>query len=167
MSLRHANNLLGEVRRLREEIKATALRPLYVRRDLVNKKQFFAWAKSQGFANVVDDPHVTVLYSRTPVDWIAMGEVSWGGPRLEVDPGGPRVVEPLGDKGAIVLHFACSELRWRHEDMVQAGASHDYDEYQCHVTISYDPGGVDLESVEPYRGELIFGPEVFEEPEIS
>lgn len=165
MSLRHANNLLDEVRRIRAEVKATALRPLYVRRDLINKKEFFAWAKSQGFTNVVDDPHVTVLYSRTPVDWIAMGEDYSA--RIEISPGGPRVVEPLGDKGAIVLHFASTDLRWRHERMVEAGASHDYDEYQCHVTISYAPGDVDLESVEPYRGELIFGPEIFEEPKIS
>ena len=73
------------------------------------------------------------------------------------------MVEPLGDKGAIVLLFNSSELAWRHGEMVRNGASHDYPDYQPHVTITYSGTGVDLSKVEPYRGKLVFGPEIFEE----
>jgi hypothetical protein len=45
-----------------------------------------------------------------------------------------------------VLLFNSSSLCWRHEDMVRNGASHDYDDYQPHVTITYE--GSDLDSVE-------------------
>jgi phage-related protein (TIGR01555 family) len=144
-------------------------RTLYVRRDLLNKEEFFNWAKSQGFKDLVDDPHVTILYSKSPVDWMKIGS-DWAGGNdkgeLIVAPGGPRLVEPLGNEGAVVLSFANSTLSWRHEEMVRSGGSHDYDTYQPHVTISYDDGtdgDVDLSKVEPYRGKLVFGPEVFQE----
>jgi hypothetical protein len=84
--------------------------------------------------------------------------------KLTVAPGGPRLVERLGDKGAVVLFFASSALAWRHEDIGRAGASFDYDEYQPHVTITYEaPEDLDLRAVEPYRGKLVFGPEIFAE----
>jgi hypothetical protein len=41
--------------------------------------------------------------------------------------------------------------------------SHDFDEYQPHVTITYEGSDLDLSKVEPYRGELVFGPEIFAE----
>src|SRR5205085_1772964 len=54
------------------------------------------------------------------------------------------------------------ELQWRHNEIVEAGASWDYSEFRPHVTITYDGADVDLAKVEPYQGELIFGPEIFE-----
>ena len=145
-----------------------APRTLYVRRDLLNGSDLVAWAKGQGFATTLepDDMHVTITFSRRPVDWMKMGE-SWGGDangELIIKPGGPRLVEKLGPS-AVVLLFASAELSWRHDDMMVAGASFDFDRYQPHVTISYTGAPADLTQVEPYRGELRFGPEVFEELE--
>ena len=151
----------GFGRKAKGYVKDRALRTLYVRRDLKNSEEFFAWARSQGFTELVPDPHVTILYSKSSVDWQKMGE-PMDGSELIIREGGPRSVEPLGDSGAIVLHFASSALSWRHEDMIRSGASHDYEEYQCHVTIAYG-GNVDLSLVVPYRGKLVFGPEIFEE----
>jgi uncharacterized protein len=146
-----------------------APRSLYVSRKLLNGDAVVAWAKSQGFETTVPagQMHVTVCYSRTPVDWMAMGQ-AWGEDqdgKLRVAPGGARMLDVYGNlKQAIVLLFNSSDLCWRHEQIEQAGASHDYDNYQPHVTITYDaPTGFDLAAVEPYRGELIFGPEIFEE----
>lgn len=140
-----------------------APRSLYVSRRLINTDEFTAWAKSQGFENVNDDLHVTVLYSRQPVDWMAMGD-NWsdnGEGGITIPPGGPRIVERLGED-AIALSFASSHLSWRHMDMVRNGASHDWPEYQPHVTVT-NSGDVDLSKVEPFQGALKFGPEVFEE----
>ncbi|MCC6482195.1 MAG: DUF1073 domain-containing protein [Sphingomonadaceae bacterium] len=141
-------------------------RPLYVRRDLLNAADLIAWAKAQGLETTLtaEDMHVTVLYSRTPVDPMAMGE-TWGSETdggLIVKVGGPRALECFGE-GALVLQFASWSLTSRHADMIRAGASHDWPEYAPHVTIPYTvPDGFDLETVRPYAGELRFGQEIFE-----
>lgn len=145
-----------------------APRTLYVSRSVLNAREIIAWAKGQGFSSTVpaEDMHVTVAFSRAPVDWMRVG-TEWPGPdgkgEVRIPPGGARLVEPLGDKGAIVLLFNSSELSWRHEDIKRAGASWDFPEYQPHVTITYDGTGVDLDEVEPYRGPILLGPEIFAE----
>lgn len=144
-----------------------APRTLYVSRKLINADEFIAWAKGQGFASTLsaDDLHVTVAFSRTPVDWMKAGENWSSGEKGEmtVSPGGPRLVEALGPKGAVVLLFSSTELQWRHMAIREAGASWDWPEYQPHVSITYDGAAIDLAKVEPYRGKLIFGPEIFAE----
>jgi hypothetical protein len=144
-------------------------RSLYVSRKLLNAAEFIAWAKSQGFETTTpaDDLHVTVVFSREPLDWLKVGE-GWGSSddkgNLVVAPGGARIVEPLGDKGAVVLLFNSSVLAWRNREIIEAGARSDFPDYQPHVTITYKaPPGLDLSKIEPYRGKLEFGPEIFEE----
>lgn len=141
-------------------------RTLVVYRRLLNTSEFVKWASDQGLRGIQnsDDLHVTVLFSRTPVDWMQMGSDIWSSEKgkLTVPPGGPRVVESLGDATAVLL-FSSSMLSWRHREMIEAGASSDFDEYVAHITISYDPQEVDLRRVEPFRGELRFGPEIFQE----
>ena len=150
-----------------EAITDAEPRTLYVSRKVLNAAEIIAWAKGQGFKTTTpaDDLHVTVAYSRAPVDWMKVEE-AWGGDKtgeITIAPGGPRVVEKLGDKGAVVLMFGSWELTYRHGVIRQAGASWDYAEYQPHVTISYEAGDLDLEAVAPYRGKIVFGPEIFEE----
>jgi hypothetical protein len=144
-------------------------RSLYVSRKLLNADAVIKWAKGQGFDTTVpaDEMHVTVLYSRDPVDWMKMGQ-SWDQSddgKLKVAPGGPRMLDRFGSmKDAVVLLFNSSSLSWRHQDMISNGASSDYADYAPHVTLSYDVADdFDLSKVEPYQGELIFGPEVFAE----
>lgn len=143
-----------------------APRPLYVQRKLLNGAALIAWAKANGFKSTLaaDDLHVTVLYSKTAVDPMKMGE-SWSGDEngnIRVKPGGPRAIERFGEN-AVVLLFASWELESRHRSMVDAGGSHDFDEYHPHVTISFDvPDAFDLAALKPYAGALEFGPELFE-----
>lgn len=150
------------------ETNDAAPRTLYVQRKLLNAAEFIAWAKAQGFETTTpaEDLHVTVAFSRRPVDWMKVGETWSNGDdgKLTIAPGGARLVEPLGDKGAVVLLFNSSELSWRHEAIKRdADASWDFPSYQPHVTISYAGGDLDLSKVEPYRGKLVFGPELFSE----
>ena len=144
-----------------------APRPLYVQRKVTNDSEILAWAKAQGFESTVpaDDLHVTIAYSRQALDWMKVGG-DWGSRQdggLTVAPGGARLVEPLGSEGAVVLLFNSSELAWRHMQIREAGASWDYEEYQPHVTLTYAAGDLDLSKVEPYRGKIEFGPEIFED----
>ncbi|MFG1364663.1 HK97 family phage prohead protease [Xanthobacter versatilis] len=137
-------------------------RTLYVSRPLLNGAELIDWAKGQGFTKTVpaDDLHVTIAYSRDPVDWAAAGD-HFDQVRARAD--GPRSVEQLGDKGAVVLRFEHAELAQRWQAFRDIGASWDHDGYRPHVTITYDGAGVDLSKVQPFSGELVFGPEEFAE----
>jgi hypothetical protein len=97
------------------------------------------------------------------MDWIKVGEDYWGDSgKMTIAEGGPRLMERFGE--AVVLQFASSRLTWRHEDIKRMGAETDYPDYQPHVTITWKmPEGVNLSKVEPYRGKIVLGPEVFEE----
>lgn len=135
---------------------------LYVRRNLTKDcaAAFTDWAKAQGFTNITpaDELHATVVYSRganpeLPDHFDSIRAASVDG----------RKVAPLGDKGAVVLHFCCPELEARWKEACDAGATWDYPGgYQPHVTISYDAGGMDLSKVAPFGGVLEFGPEIHE-----
>lgn len=149
----------------RQQANDAAPRTLYIRRDVVNADDIKKWAKSQGFDTVQDGLHVTIMHTRTPIDWIKVGnDIEWAdsGNTVKVLAGGPRLMEQFGD--AVVFQFASSRLTWRHEDIKRLGADTDYPDYQPHVTITWQkPEGMDLSKVEPYRGEIILGPEIFEE----
>lgn len=148
-------------------ITDAAPRTLYVSRKVTNGSEILEWAKAQGFVSTVpaESLHVTIAYSRNPVDWMKIGE-TWSGERegtLTVAPGGARLIDKFGE-GAVVLLFNSSELAWRHVSInEETGATWDWPEYQPHITFTYEPGSVDLEAVEPYRGKIEFGPEIFEE----
>jgi phage-related protein (TIGR01555 family) len=147
-------------------VKDAAPRTLYVCRPVLNAAEIIAWAKRQGFKSTLaaDDLHVTVAFSRQPVDWMAIdGNAA---DEVKVQAGGPRLVETLG-QGAVALLFKSWELAWRWRDIKDIGASWDWPTYQPHITITYEPGDVDLSKVEPYQGEIVLGPERFEEIEDS
>lgn len=138
---------------------------LYVRRDVLPEtvRALKVWAKEQGLPALQDNLHVTVAYSTTPVDWIKMGQ-DWrdrdGKGGMIITEGGPRVVEPLGDRTAVLM-FASSDLSWRNREMRENGASWSYEDYQPHISLTAEP--VDLSGVEPFRGEIKLSAEIFEE----
>ena len=149
-------------------IRDASPRTLYVSRNVLNGDEIRAWAKSQGFTSALlpEDMHVTVMFSKTPVDWFAMGQdysgyLSQEG-RLTVGAGGPRAVETFGE-GAVVLQFSNTQLQVRHAFMRTKGASWDHPEYCPHVTITYTGAPPDLSTVVPYRGKIELGPEIFKE----
>lgn len=138
-----------------------APKTLYVSRAVENRDDIVKWARSQGFTDIAEDLHVTITYSRTPVDWMKMGE-SWRG-KLEIEPGGPRLVEALGPDGKYkALLFTAYELASRNAEMREKGASFDWPEYQPHISIQVG-GDIDLATVKPYTGKIVLGPEIFEE----
>lgn len=156
----------SEVESLDARVNDMAPRPLYVSRRVVNVEQIVEWFESQGMSVSNDNLHVTVTYSANPVDWMKMG--SCYGDRdgmVRVDAGGPRSLEVLS--GDLVMEFACEDLNWRHDEMIRKGASWDFPGYVPHITLSYDyQPGVDsahVEGIEPYRGPILLGPEIFEE----
>jgi phage-related protein (TIGR01555 family) len=154
-------------------IDATTPRTLYIRRDVLNWKDVQKHYKAQGVANLIGaEMHVTVCYSKTPVDWLKVGEDSYGFSsgdeqgRLNIKAGGPRVNEQFGK--FLVLAFANSDLSWRHRSILErSGASWDHDDYTPHISISKDPGAIDPLTMPAYTGQIVFGPEVFEEIKVD
>lgn len=137
---------------------------LYVRRDLVNADEVIAWAKANGFATTMPagQLHVTIAYSKAPVSLGDVGpdetELVVEGVRPEVDKS--REVLRFGE--AVVLAFASDDLEARWREFLDLGASWDHEDYRPHVTITWSGDGLDLADVEPYQGQIVFGPEVFE-----
>lgn len=149
-----------------DETRDAAPRTLYVRRDVVNSAEIAAHYERQG-VEVQSGLHVTVAHSNLPVDWIAVGE-DWGGESdgtFVVAPGGARLHERLGPDGATVaLLFTSSRLTYRHVDIKERGASWDWPDYQPHVSVAQDPDKrVNVQALEPWRGAIKLGPEIFEE----
>lgn len=137
-------------------------RTLYVKRPLLNAADLIAWAKGAGFKKTLpaSDMHVTIAFSKTPVDW---SNLTPDDEDAHLDSGGPRSIAKLGDQGAVVLKFKMTELDARWEQFKSNGASWDYPSYKPHVTITYDVGDLDISAIDPYDGPLDFGPEVFAE----
>lgn len=140
-----------------------APRTLYISRKVTNAADLLAWAEAQGFTQTLpaEELHVTIAYSRAPVDWMKLGE-PWES-EVEVAAGGPRLMDRFGDTGdATVLLFNKSSLTWRHEEVLRAGGSWDHGEYQPHITIAWGEAP-DMALIEPYRGKIVLGPEIFKE----
>ncbi len=138
---------------------------LYVHRPLINSDDFVSWARTNGFQNILhrDNFHVTVAFSKVPVEW---NKFQPQDNKITIL-GGKRNILPLGNEGAIVLKFESNLLQKRWQDFISEGCSWDYETYQPHVTISYNDSSVDYRNVIPYDEKLIFGPEVFKEVDLN
>lgn len=171
--------------RLRGVYKAKP-KTLYVYRPVENAEDIIAWAKSQGFKTTLapEDLHVTLAYSKTPLNWAklyddyhfepseqavascGLGPVlrsADGGDAKRRIKGGVREVKALGAEGAIVLAFESDTLTRRWMDFKSAGAAWSFPSFAPHVTITYDGDGVDLDKVAPYVGDIVLGEECWEE----
>ena len=113
---------VGQVYRLRTgQPPAPAPRiadSLYVSRPVLNAPQIIAWAKAQGFATTLppEDMHVTVAFSKEPVDW---GGLDHMGDTLEIP--GTGVVEYL-EASQSSSNFG-TRLLWLAKDLVVVSAS--------------------------------------------
>lgn len=144
-------------------VSDAAPRTLYISRKVTNAADLLAWAEAQGFTQTLpaEELHVTIAYSRAPVDWMKLGE-PWES-EIEVAAGGPRLMDRFGSAGdATVLLFNKASLTWRNEEVTRAGGSWDHGEYQPHITIAWGDAP-ELASIEPYRGVIKLGPEIFKE----
>jgi hypothetical protein len=147
---------------VKKDFSPSELQTLYISRPLLNGDELATWAKSQGFATTVppDEMHVTVAYSKQPVDW---SKLTAEDDTLTVPPAANRSIEALGiEKDAVVLIFDCPALAERWQQCQDIGCSWDWPSYRSHVTFTFNGNGVDLDSVVPYTGALEFGPEAFE-----
>jgi 2'-5' RNA ligase len=136
---------------------------LYVYRPLLNAEDVVKWAKSVGFKTTIDpsDMHVTIAYSREPVDWDQFGE------QMKYVSVLYNYIIKQFDGGATVLSFNSEILHNRWKQFLEGGASWDYPDYNPHVTLTYKAEDLDITSIPPYKGVLMFGQEVFKELDLD
>lgn len=140
------------------------LMTLYAMRPVTNATDIRAHYQAQGVPGILpaSDMHVTVIFSRKPVDWMEIG-AAWSD-KIEVTAGGPRLHERFGAEGdALVLQFQNWELHHRNEMAREKGASWDWPDYRPHITISYRAANVDMDKLEPWTGPIILGPEMWDQ----
>lgn len=131
---------------------------LYVSRPVLNGEDIRAWAATQGLRSTLpaDDMHITIAYSRAPVD---RSKLTPDKSTLTIT-GGKRSVEMFGpDLDAMVLELQSDALSQRHQELCDAGARWDWPTYAPHVSLTYDGAGIS--PVVPYAGPIVLGPEVF------
>jgi hypothetical protein len=135
---------------------------LYVARDVLNGDEIIKWAKAQGFNKCVspDDMHVTIAYSKRKVNW---NDIPDSFDHVQSKDDGERHIEKLGEGEAVVLRFENADLSRRWQEIMDAGASWDWESYKPHVTITYDGKTMDIDDIEPFTGVIKLGPEKFEE----
>lgn len=141
------------------------LKTLYVRRNLLNAKEFLDHYRKQGFSETLSESevHLTIAFSKKAVNW---NDISKHIRNYDTYVNKTDTI-PLGDKGAIICKLldGISYFEDRHKDFKEIGCSWDYDSYQPHITITYKGFDGNLEDTTPYKGFLKFGPEIFSEVE--
>lgn len=156
-----------------ELIDQSTPRTLYIYRPVLNWRDIAAHYKALGVENVYGaDMHVTVCYSKKPVDWLKVGADDYGMTggdeqgRLNIKPGGPRVMEQFGKY--LVLAFSNSDLQWRHRSILErTEGTWEYEDYTPHVSVSKDPGAVNPLTMAAWNGPIVLGPEQFEEIKVD
>ena len=102
--------------------------------------------------------HSTLLYSRKHCpNYKPAGEINpaWIGTptHLEVWPSQPD--DNGNSVNCLVLRYKCSELESRHKTLMDThNATFDFDSYNPHITISYDVGDLDLDSLTDIKTNL-------------
>lgn len=129
---------------------------LYVAREVENYEDLAEWAESQGL-DTEDEYHVTIAYSKEPVDWDLVSDSE---DSIKLAPDDERSIEEF-DGGAIVLRLSESEsepLEDRWQEIMDLGASWDYQTYKPHISVGKGRG-LDTSLIEPYSGKIELGPE--------
>jgi len=93
-----------------------------------------------------DSFHCTVIYSRKYLPTFeAQGEINppWKGEATRMD-----IFTSASNTNCLVIVFDCPEVIARHHEIMDNyGATYDYPEYKAHVTLSYDCGDFDPNSI--------------------
>ena len=137
---------------------------LYVSRPLLNGDKVYKWFADQGIDNLVpaDKLHVTVAFSRKEVDWSIIHNRN-----MNLSENWPNsVMHSFGEKD-IVMKIESKELHYDWEYYMTCVCSYDFEKYQPHISIKYIGEKVDINTVKPFPGGLLFGPEKMEELDLE
>ena len=110
---------------------------LFLFRPLINAAEIRGYAQTLGFedSQIKNSLHVTLAFSKTPVDWD--NPVFFSRSTEDTFTGGALSLKRLeGDASAVVLTFIARPLSQRWGELVLAGASWDFDNFVPHITLA-------------------------------
>lgn len=113
---------------------------------------------------VSDEFHSTVMFSRKYIpEFKSLGDgLDWDGDFTEWD------IFPSDDDNALVLKFECSELTDRFNQIVNDyGATWDHDDFQPHITLSYNVDDLNIDDLPPFKGHITIVSEYNEDLELE
>lgn len=127
----------------------------WIGRPLLNAGTLAEWARGEGFHNLVPGAwHVTIARPEAGTV-LALGDKP-----LVLRAKGRRQVSRFG--GLIVLEFASRALTARNRQWSARDGEREFRRFRPHVSFTPDDGR-DLSCVSPFRGELVLGPETFDQ----
>jgi len=131
-------------------------RSLQIGRKVVPNEEFTDWFLKSGFQRSnLESLHVTIAYSKTPVDWSApVFEPKNGSLQLAADPFRSFKVF---DGFLKVLTIQCSTLSIRWSELCAAGASWDFDNFIPHISLGVETAK--SQELRPFQGQILLGPE--------
>lgn len=148
----------------------TVVPTLYLSRDVTNEDVIKEWAKAHALPELLDDLHITLGYSKTPVDIdkyhsrITTPETI----RLDNVEGTGRSLALFGDnQDAVVLQLTNAEIEQLgrfNKAVLDSGGTHDYPEFIAHLTLFYIGETFDksiLTSIPAFQGTIELGPEQY------
>lgn len=106
--------------------------------------------------------HTTILYSRSPVECEEKIPVDWAGTFQRFN----SFKETAGDPkstNCLVVEIVCPEATSKHNELISAGGTHDFEKYMPHVTLSYDIGTLDFSTLPAIDFPIVFS-EMYSEP---
>jgi len=131
---------------------------LYVSVPVLNAQEIVDWASAAGIKNLVapESMHITIAYSRSPVDLSMVSP----NPGARVIDSGPYGLERF-DMGALALLVPDQQLTLRWWEFDHAGAKWDYHPYRSHITVAYHPKGT-FSMEDTFTGPISLGMEQYE-----
>lgn len=103
--------------------------------------------------------HVTIVYSRKVLDDFKPESKSYKATAIGFDLFGD-------DEDTLVMKLKSPELTKRHEQIrKEHGATHDYDSYEPHITLSYDAAEIDFSQLPSFDKEITLTDEYTQELE--
>lgn len=140
------------------------LQPIYISRSVINASDILHWFKNQGISNIVDDNdlHVTVVYSRNPVD---MNTLILDTNNITIDPNDSIFKMDLFDENqCLVMVYHNNFMQERFNYFKQKQCSWDFPEYNCHITITnnFHQSNIKLTDLKAFPEKIILGPEILE-----
>ncbi|CAL9999287.1 RNA ligase [Vibrio phage D479] len=87
--------------------------------------------------------HATVLYSRNGIEVPSTGN-SYDAEAYRVDSW-----KDQEGKSVVIVKLKSEGLKNRHDDLIDAGGTHDFPEYNAHITLSYDDAVKPLDISQP------------------
>jgi len=93
-----------------------------------------------------EDYHITLVYSKADFPWTVMDHLV---EPIVIDPEALfwEVFESQSGSNCLVLRMEHPALHARHEQAMEAGATNEFPDYKAHITLSYDIGEVQTETI--------------------